>query len=197
MIQGTVTDISAGANKSPLPERFPNGVPAVSDASMSSWMAYLYMQQPKPTNATGVTVFLQAMKSDGTVMDLGYATTDLTGHYQYTWNPETADNYKIIATFEGSESYWPSTEACGVIIGSAAATPASAIDVANAVVSQLPTQAPVTPVPTAPSASDVANQVISQIPAVSSTDMAIIAVVAVGILIGLANLVLQLRKKPT
>jgi hypothetical protein len=197
LIQGTVTDVSAGAKQSPLPERFPNGVPAMSDANMGSWMAYLYMQQPKPTNATGVTVFLQAMKSDGTVIDLWHATTDLTGHYQYTWTPQTADTYKIIATFEGSEAYWPSTVECGVSVGSAPPTPASASDVASAVVSQIPTPVPVTPVPTAPSASDVASQVVANLPGEDNTLLyAVIAIVIIALLIGIVNLaVLMMRRK--
>jgi hypothetical protein len=194
LIQGSVTDESPGTEQLAQAARFPHGVPAISDKDMTSWMNYLYMQQPKPTNATGVPVFLQAVKSDGTVIDLWHATSDMLGHYEYTWTPPDADTYKIIATFEGSASYWPSTEECAVSVGPAATAIniPSANDVASQVVSQLPVQ---TPVPTAPSASDVASEVISQLPSVSNTDLAIIAVVVVAILIGLANLVLQFRKK--
>ena len=44
IIEGTVTDISPGTEEYALTARFPNGVPAVSDASMSEWMKYVYMQ---------------------------------------------------------------------------------------------------------------------------------------------------------
>ena len=46
LIEGKVTDKTSSAN----------GTAAVSDTSMANWMEYLYMQQPQPTNATGVTV---------------------------------------------------------------------------------------------------------------------------------------------
>jgi hypothetical protein len=78
--------------------------PAISDESMSEWMAYLYQQWPKPTNATGVPVFLQAMKSDGSLIDITQVTSDIMGHYEYTWTPPDKDTYKILATFEGSKS---------------------------------------------------------------------------------------------
>ena len=38
VIRGTVTDISAGTKQKEQAARFPNGVPAVSDASQSQWM---------------------------------------------------------------------------------------------------------------------------------------------------------------
>jgi len=196
MIKGMVTDLSAGTKQSPLPERFPNGIPAISDKDMSSWMEYLYDQKPKPTNATGVTVFLQAVKSDGTVIDIWHVTTDIMGRFEYTWTPPTSDTYKILATFEGSESYWSSSQECALSVGPAATTinVPSANDVASQVVSQLPV---VTPVPTAPSASDVANQVVAQLPAEDNTLLyAAIAIIIIAVLIGIVNLaVLMMRKK--
>jgi outer membrane protein assembly factor BamB len=115
LIQGTVTDQSPGSKDTP----------AVSDESMSAWMEYLYMQKQMPTNATGVTVHLQAMLSDGTVIDITHVTTDIMGHYEYTWTPPAQDTYKILATFEGSNSYWTSSGQTGLSVGAApAATPA-------------------------------------------------------------------------
>ena len=55
-ISGTITDISAGAKQEAVAANFPNGLPAVSDASMTAWMEYVYMQQPTPTNTTGVPI---------------------------------------------------------------------------------------------------------------------------------------------
>ena len=100
LIQGTVTDESPGAP----------GTPAVSDASQESWVPYLYMNKPMPTDATGVPVLLQAMSSDYNVIDIAHVTTDIMGHYEYLWTPPDEDTYKILATFEGSESYWMSSE---------------------------------------------------------------------------------------
>lgn len=61
VIQGTVMDISAGTKQNQQAADFPNGVPAVSDYSMSAWMEYVYMQKPKPANATGVAVSIDAI----------------------------------------------------------------------------------------------------------------------------------------
>ena len=56
VIRGTVTDIAAGTQQEEQAARFPNGVPCVSDASMRAWMEYVYMQQNKPTDVTGVPI---------------------------------------------------------------------------------------------------------------------------------------------
>ncbi len=61
MITGNVIDVSPGTTQSVNGMRFPNGVPAVSDASQSAWMAYVYMEKPRPTNVTGVTVTLSVI----------------------------------------------------------------------------------------------------------------------------------------
>src|SRR5690606_38338630 len=58
LVEGTVIDIAAGTEQNEQAARFPNGVPAVSDESMSAWMQYVYMQKPKPTDVTGVVVEL-------------------------------------------------------------------------------------------------------------------------------------------
>jgi hypothetical protein len=113
LIQGTVTDQSPGQTCLGTPAA---GTPAISDDSMSAWMEYLYMQKPKPTNAVGVSVLLQAAKSDGTIIDITHATSDIAGHYEYTWTPPTADTYKILATFEGSNSYYASSDQTGLSV---------------------------------------------------------------------------------
>ena len=63
VIRGTVTDISAGTRQKEQAARFSNGVPAVSDESMSSWMEYVYMQKPRPTNVTGVPTIISVVDS--------------------------------------------------------------------------------------------------------------------------------------
>ncbi len=40
--------ISAGSQQQAVAANFPNGLPAVSDASMKDWMEVVYMQQPCP-----------------------------------------------------------------------------------------------------------------------------------------------------
>ena len=108
MIKGTVTDISAGTKQNEQAARFPNGVPAVSDASQSQWMEYVYMQKQRPTNATGVDVILTVLDPNGNVYDIGTATSDTSGTFSLMWQPPVPGKYTVIATFAGSESYWPS-----------------------------------------------------------------------------------------
>ncbi len=97
MITGTVTDDT--------PSGKDQGTPAISDSSMDNWMAYLYQQQPFPTNATGVPVTLDTIDPNGNLVHIGDVTSDNTGSYGFMWTPQIAGTYQIIATFGGSESY--------------------------------------------------------------------------------------------
>jgi hypothetical protein len=108
VISGSVLDQSAGTKDNDRLARFPNGVPAVSDASQSNWMEYVYQQQPKPTNTTGVTVTLSVMDANGNTRSIGTATSDASGFYSYAWTPDIDGKYTVYASFGGSESYWPS-----------------------------------------------------------------------------------------
>jgi hypothetical protein len=106
LITGTVTDQSPGETCLGIPAA---GTPAISDDSMSQWMEYLYMQQQKPTNATGVPVTLSVIDSNGNYREIGSTTTDSTGQYSFTFTPDIPGTYKIIATFAGTDSYYSST----------------------------------------------------------------------------------------
>jgi hypothetical protein len=108
LIEGTVIDTAAGTKQNEPAARFPNGVPAVSDASMSAWMEYVYMQKPRPANATGVEVTLDTIDPNGNWIHIGNATSDTSGTFSYMWTPDVPGKYTVIATFAGSESYWPS-----------------------------------------------------------------------------------------
>jgi len=107
-IRGTVMDISPGVQQAGVVERFPAGLPAVSDASMSHWMEYVYKQQTKPTNTTGVEISLSAIGPDGNIIELGTTTSDDNGFFSFNWKPTNAGKYTLTASFGGSESYWPS-----------------------------------------------------------------------------------------
>jgi hypothetical protein len=106
-ISGTITDVSTGTTDDDRSARFPNGLGVVSDASMSDWMAYVYMQQPKPTNATGVPIRLSVVDSNGNFRTIGTTTSTTEGYFTYNWTPDITGPYMIYASFEGSESYWP------------------------------------------------------------------------------------------
>jgi hypothetical protein len=109
VIKGAVTDVSSGTQQNEQAARFPNGVPVSSDASMGEWMAYVYQQQAKPDNFTGVTVNLSVLDSNNNLRPIGQATTDSSGTYTYTWLPDIPGDYKVYATFAGTNGYWPST----------------------------------------------------------------------------------------
>jgi outer membrane protein assembly factor BamB len=121
-ITGTVMDVSAGASQEAVAANFHNGLPAVSDASMSSFMAAVYMQQPIPHNATGVPVTLSVVDSNGNYRTIGNTTSDATGAYGLTWTPDISGSYTVIATFSGSASYYGSTAQTYLYANSAHAT---------------------------------------------------------------------------
>ena len=118
VIKGTVTDISAGTNKDVLTARFPNGVPAVSDESMSAWMQYVYMQKPRPTNATGVSITLSVLDANNNYRDIGTTTSDSDGFFTFNWKPDIPGQYIVTASFIGSESYWPSHAVTSFVVES-------------------------------------------------------------------------------
>lgn len=157
IIRGTVTDQSAGAK----------GTPAMSDESMSEWMQYVYMQFPKPTNATGVPILLSTIDPNGNYLEIGTTTSDASGTFSYSWLPpsDIPGKYTVIASFAGSNSYWPSY-----------AETAMSVDAASQ-----PTAAPTT---TAPLTSVEAYF----IPAVAG--------IIIAIAIGFAVTILVLRKRP-
>jgi outer membrane protein assembly factor BamB len=124
VIRGAVTDIAAGTKQDAQAARFPNGVPAVSDASMSEWMEYVYMQKPCPTNAVGVDVTLDAVDPNGNFIHLGTATSDTSSLFSYAWTtPDIPGKYTIIATFAGSEGYWSSYAETAMVVQEAPPSP--------------------------------------------------------------------------
>jgi hypothetical protein len=122
-ITGTVTDISAGAKQEAVAANFPYGLPAVSDASQSAWMEYVYMQQPQPTNATGVPVIISVIDSNGNTRQIGSTTSDSSGMFSFAWTPDITGHYTVIASFAGSESYYPSSAEAAFYASAAAPTP--------------------------------------------------------------------------
>ena len=123
IISGAVNDISPGTDDIQLTTRFPNGVPAMSDASQSDWMLYVYKQFPRPTNATGVDVRLIALDANNNYRAIGTATTDASGTYSMQWTPDIPGKYTIYATFAGSGAYYGSYAQTAIGVDSPAATP--------------------------------------------------------------------------
>jgi hypothetical protein len=107
VVEGNVIDIAAGTKQDEQAARFPNGVPAVSDESMSGWMEYVYQQKPFPEDFVGVDVFVKIQDPNGD-WHSAYVTTDRNGMFSYSWTPTVAGDYCVSAMFEGSESYYES-----------------------------------------------------------------------------------------
>ena len=116
LIGGTVMDVSPGTKDDNRQLRFPNGVPAVSDESMSEWMLYVYKQFSRP-DATGVTVKFAAVDPNNNYIEIGDTVSDSYGNYAFEFTPDLMGKYMIIATFEGSNSYYPSTAITYLSVG--------------------------------------------------------------------------------
>jgi hypothetical protein len=86
-------------------------------------MEYVYMQKPKPTNVVGVTVAINVIDSNGNFRTVGTATSDAGGFYTYTWTPDIQGDFKVIASFAGTESYYPSSAESSFVVTAAEATP--------------------------------------------------------------------------
>jgi hypothetical protein len=126
MIRGTITDVSPGTTDSSITMRFPNGVPAVSDASQSEWMLYVYKQFEQPS-ATGVPISIDAVDPNGNYVHLGDTTSDANGRYHLSFSPTNPGDYVIYATFGGSAAYYSSyaqTEMTVMAPAEVSATPA-------------------------------------------------------------------------
>jgi hypothetical protein len=123
LVEGMVIDTAAGTKQVEQIARFPNGVPVVSDDSMSAWMEYVYMQKPRPMNATGVEVNLSILDANSNFREIGTATTDSNGFYTFNWIPDIEGPYTLYASFDGSESYWPSHAETAFVVDEAIPTP--------------------------------------------------------------------------
>ena len=156
VVRGTITDIAAGTTQEEQAARFPNGVPCVSDASKKQWMEYVYMQQDKPTDVTGVEIYLAVIDSNGNYRNIGTAISDSSGTYSLQWTPDITGKYTVIATFAGTNAYYGSSAETSFAVDEAAATLA----------------------PTEPPQQSVADQYF--VPAVAGI---IIAIVLVGVVI--------------
>ena len=94
-ITGTVFDMSPAQP----------GTAAIADEYMDSWMQYIHLQLPKPTDAKGVTVNLTAIDPNGNLITIGQATCDTNGVFGFTWSPEVPGLYTVVASFAGTNSY--------------------------------------------------------------------------------------------
>jgi hypothetical protein len=114
-----VIDTSPGTNEYILKARFPNGVPAVSDASQSQWMLYVYKQFERPSNATGVQVTIDVIDANGNFRNIGTTTSDSMGAFSLSWVPDISGKYTVFATFAGSKAYYASAAETAFVVDAA------------------------------------------------------------------------------
>ena len=72
-------------------------------------MEYIYEQQAKPTNITGVPVSLDILDPNGNSYHIGEVTSDASGGFKMLWTPQITGEYTVTATFAGSNAYYTST----------------------------------------------------------------------------------------
>jgi hypothetical protein len=125
IIKGTVTDISPGIKDPAMALRFPNGIPAVSDADQSAWMLYVYKQFERPGNATGVPLTISVLDSNGNFRTVGTTTSDSTGAYSFSWVPDVAGKYTVYVTFAGTGAYYASSAQNAFVVNEAPAATTS------------------------------------------------------------------------
>ena len=152
VITGTVTD------QTPGPYCKTKDTPCISDESMGEWMDYMYCQKPFPKDATGVSITFDVLDSNNNYRNIGTAISDASGFYNLVWEPDIPGEYRIIATFEGSNSYGASYAETAIYV--------EAVGGGTPIEPEVPTEQPEAPF--------------------ISTEVAIIAAVAVAAVIGVA-----------
>jgi hypothetical protein len=122
VIEGTVTDQTPTGRRNVNNElQFTlKDTPAISDEDMTDWMEYLFMQQDKPEDAKGVAVVLSVLDSNNNFREIGTVTSDVTGYYSMSWEPEIPGDFTIYADFEGSAAYGPSSAVTAITVSEAA-----------------------------------------------------------------------------
>ncbi len=195
-ITGTIMDQSPAQ---------PN-TPCVSKDSMTGWMEYLHMQQPKPTNATGVPVKLSAIKSDGSKVDIAQVTSNAYGTFTYQWNPKDQDTYTIVATFSGDDSYYSSEATATVNVGpvitaaSGSASPTLAptqttSPSGSAAPTTSPSESSTVPPTTSPSESPTASPTLVPPPESGGIDMYLVTAIAIIVVVAAVIGVFLLRRR--
>jgi hypothetical protein len=95
---------------------------------MTTQMEYLHMQLPidgiwHNVTMTGVPVTLTALDENGNPTNIGTATTSgYYGTFELAWTPPAEGIYRIVASFEGDDSYGSSGAATAISVGPAPST---------------------------------------------------------------------------
>jgi hypothetical protein len=93
---------------------------------MGAWMAYEFGGAAKPANVTGVDVVINVVDPNGNNYVVGTTTCNTDGTYSVTFTPQIQGQYQVIASFAGTNSYYPAfahSTAYVNTLSSAGATP--------------------------------------------------------------------------
>lgn len=66
---------------------------------------------------------IQIKAQEGTVVHKATVTSDSSGTYHYVWTAPEAGEYKVIANFEGTQSYGPSSATTAFVINAPTPSP--------------------------------------------------------------------------
>jgi hypothetical protein len=127
---------------------------------------------------------LTAIYPDSSSHEIGSVTTDMSGMFKKLWTPPAEGEYTIIATFGGTDGYYPSYAETAIGVGAApspSVTP-TAPPTSPGVTTTPPTPASPSPPPTPPSGP-------------GGTETIIIAAAAVVIIIAVAAAAIYLRRR--
>jgi hypothetical protein len=80
------------------------------------------MQQPKPTNATGIDVTVTVLDPNNNCYDVGTTTSNDYGSFKLSFTPAVPGEYYIYATFSGSDSYYGSSAVTAINVEEAPVT---------------------------------------------------------------------------
>jgi hypothetical protein len=197
VIKGTIMDMSPAQSNTP----------AIADEDMSAWMNYIHMQKPQPmgpegftpnqsVDITGVPVMLTATAPDCSTISIGEVTSDGYGYFMKSWTPPNTGDYKIQATFTGSNSYWSSTAETGVTVTSSSTSPSASLPSSQSPSSTASPSSAASPSASA-SASESASPSVAPPPSTESApSMTLYIAIAVAVVIvAVAAAVLFLKRK--
>ncbi|UCC58766.1 MAG: PQQ-binding-like beta-propeller repeat protein [Candidatus Bathyarchaeum sp.] len=188
MITGSVLDMSPAQP----------GIACVADESMNVWMDHIHHQNPIPQDVEGVKVVLTATDSNGDTQTIGEATTDVAGNFGKSWTPSAEGDYKITATFSGTESYGSSYDTAYIAVGPAP-TPGGEPETEEPTTEEPTTEEPTTEEPTTeePTTEEPTTEEpeTEEPTPLITTEVAIILAVAIASIIGIGAFWALKRRK--
>jgi hypothetical protein len=87
-------------------------------------MQYVYKQFERPADIIGVDVVVEVLDPNNNAYEVARTTSDASGFFSVEFEPEVPGKYTIVASFDGSKSYYGAFAETAVFVKEApAATP--------------------------------------------------------------------------